>query len=38
MTIEETAAVLDISPSTVKRNWQVIKAWIYSQIQARKTA
>ncbi|MGJ3235832.1 ECF-type sigma factor [Marivirga sp.] len=38
MTIEETATVLNVSPSTVKRNWQVIKAWIYSQIQAKKTA
>ena len=38
MSIEETAAVLDISTATVKRSWQVTKAWIYSQLQIQKSA
>jgi RNA polymerase sigma factor (TIGR02999 family) len=29
LTIEETAEVLAISPSTVKRDWILAKAWIY---------
>jgi len=29
LTIEETAEVLGISPSTVKRDWILAKAWIY---------
>jgi RNA polymerase sigma factor (TIGR02999 family) len=28
LTIEQTAAVLDISPATVKREWTVAKAWL----------
>jgi RNA polymerase sigma factor (TIGR02999 family) len=28
LTIEETASVLDISPATVKREWNVAKAWL----------
>lgn len=28
MTIEETAAMLGISPATVKRDWQFAKAWL----------
>lgn len=28
MTIEETAAALDISPATVKRDWQLLRAWL----------
>ncbi len=28
LTIEETAGALDISPATVKRDWQVAKAWL----------
>lgn len=38
MSIEETAEVLNVSPSTIKRSWQVTKAWLYSQIQHQKTA
>jgi RNA polymerase sigma factor (TIGR02999 family) len=30
MTIEETAAVLDMSPSTAKRSWQATRAWLKS--------
>jgi RNA polymerase sigma-70 factor (ECF subfamily) len=33
MTIEETAAVLEISPATVKREWQMAKAWLQVQMQ-----
>lgn len=28
LTIEETAAALDISPATVKRHWEVARAWL----------
>ena len=28
LTIEETACVLEISPATVKRDWNVAKAWL----------
>jgi DNA-directed RNA polymerase specialized sigma24 family protein len=33
LTIEETADVLDISISTVKRDWDMAKAWLYLQIK-----
>lgn len=33
MTIDETAAVLDISPATVKRGWNVARAWLYREIR-----
>jgi RNA polymerase sigma factor (TIGR02999 family) len=29
LTVEETAAVLEISPATVKREWAIAKAWLY---------
>jgi RNA polymerase sigma factor (TIGR02999 family) len=29
LTVEETAAVLGISPATVKREWAMAKAWLY---------
>ena len=29
LTLEETATVLDISPSTVKREWAIAKGWLY---------
>ena len=32
MTIEETAAALDISPATVKREWTTARAWLYRQL------
>ena len=34
LTIEETAAALDLSPATVKRHWQVARAWLYQSLQA----
>jgi RNA polymerase sigma factor (TIGR02999 family) len=32
LTINETAAVLQISPSTVKRHWAFARAWLYEAI------
>ena len=29
LTLEETAAVLEVSPSTVKREWAIAKGWLY---------
>lgn len=34
LTIEETAKVLDLSPATVKREWNLAKAWLYREIEA----
>lgn len=36
LTIEETAEVLGISPATVKREWVLAKAWLYSQMTGKK--
>jgi RNA polymerase sigma factor (TIGR02999 family) len=33
MTIEETAAVLDVSTMTVKRDWNKAKAWLYRELR-----
>jgi RNA polymerase sigma-70 factor, ECF subfamily len=33
LTVEETAAVLDISPKTVKRDWSIAKAWLRRELQ-----
>jgi RNA polymerase sigma factor (TIGR02999 family) len=33
MTIEETAAALDVSTGTVKREWSVAKAWLYRELR-----
>ena len=30
LTIEETAEVLNVSPATVKRDWNFAKAWLYN--------
>jgi RNA polymerase sigma factor (TIGR02999 family) len=35
LTIEETAEVLDISPATVKREWNLAKAWLFHEINSR---
>lgn len=32
LTIEETAEVLRISPSTVKREWDIARTWLYQRI------
>lgn len=34
LNIEETAAVLNISPETVKRDWRAGKAWLFSSLQS----
>lgn len=33
LTIEETAHVLDISPSTVKRDWLLARAWLFRRVR-----
>ena len=35
LSIESTAGYLGISPATVKRNWNVAKAWLYREIGRR---
>ena len=35
LTVEETAEALDLSPTTVKREWASARAWLYHQITAR---
>ena len=35
LSVEEAAAVLDISPKTVKRDWSVAKAWLYADLKQR---
>jgi len=32
MTIEETAAALDISPATIKRDWALLRAWLQREL------
>lgn len=32
LSVEETATVMDISPATVKREWSMAKAWLFSQL------
>ena len=36
LTIEETAHTLGISPSTLKREWIIAKAWLHRQISSKK--
>lgn len=33
LTVEETAAVLGVTPITIKRHWRMAKAWLYGQMQ-----
>jgi RNA polymerase sigma-70 factor (ECF subfamily) len=33
LSVEEAAAVLSISPKTVKRDWSVAKAWLYADLK-----
>jgi RNA polymerase sigma factor (TIGR02999 family) len=35
LTVDETAHVVDRSPRTVKREWQLAKAWLYRELSAR---
>src|SRR4026207_87658 len=32
LTVEETAAVMEISPATVKRDWSMAKAWLHREL------
>ncbi|NBC15797.1 MAG: sigma-70 family RNA polymerase sigma factor [Bacteroidetes bacterium] len=32
LTIAETAAVLDVSPATVKRDWRTARAWLHREL------
>ena len=32
LTMEETAAVLKVSPETVKRDWKLAKAWLLREL------
>jgi len=32
LTVEETAAVLEISPETVMRDWTLAKAWLFGEL------
>lgn len=38
LSIESTANVLGISPATVKRDWNVARAWLYRELCERKAA
>jgi len=33
LTVEETAAVFDVSPDTVKRDWRLAKAWLLRELR-----
>ncbi|HEX3144484.1 MAG TPA: ECF-type sigma factor, partial [Pyrinomonadaceae bacterium] len=33
LTIEETAAALHVSPSTVKREWEIARTWLYQRMK-----
>jgi RNA polymerase sigma factor (sigma-70 family) len=34
LSIEETAAVLDISPATVKRHWTSARIWLHRELNS----
>ena len=33
LSVEEAAVILDVSPSTVKRDWRTAKAWLYREMR-----
>jgi len=35
LTVDETARVLDISPATVKLDWQMARAWLFAALKER---
>src|SRR5229473_5703875 len=35
LTIEETAEALDLSPATIKREWNTARAWLYRELSKR---
>jgi RNA polymerase sigma factor (sigma-70 family) len=32
LTVPETAEILDVSPSTVKREWSLARAWLHREL------
>ncbi len=34
LSVEETAAALDLSPATVKRAWTLARAWLYRELES----
>jgi len=34
LTVEEVAEVMDLSPATVKREWQMARAWIHRELRS----
>jgi RNA polymerase sigma factor (TIGR02999 family) len=34
LTVEETAAALEVAPITVKRDWALARAWLFRELQA----
>ena len=32
LSVEETATVLEVSPATVKRDWDVARAWLHREL------
>ena len=34
LTVEETASVIDVSPETVMRDWQLAKVWLRREMRA----
>jgi len=34
LTVEETASVVDVSPETVMRDWQLAKVWLRREMRA----
>jgi len=36
LTIEETAEFLDVSPKTVKRDWEMARTWLRAELRGRK--
>ena len=37
MSIEETAQALDLSPATIKRDWNVARAWLNRELQGQRS-
>ena len=35
LSVEETAAALDVSPQTVMRDWKLAKAWLARELSAK---
>jgi RNA polymerase sigma factor (sigma-70 family) len=35
LTVQETAAILGIAPSTVKRDWALARTWLYGELRGR---